>query len=240
MEINRKSFIIVLILIAATVAAFFSGGYHTLSPIFFIAGLSIISAVSLWAALRMKTREILTLTTATIAIAAIDEYLHVSTGTYIYFDRGVPSLLSVFGWGLLMIFIVVVARRLSKFLPWKKRMGILGILPPLIAIILLPVFAWIQGYVPLLEWPVIVLYIILSTASIFYGYKHTFGWTLSLMVSGIVIGAGMEASGSLEGMWFFHFQEPLPLFMICVWALRTLTVHASCYLLGIDFAKEGE
>jgi len=47
----------------------------------------------------------------------------------------------------------------------------------------------------------------------------------------------MEYVGSVEGLWSFHFGQPLCLFMVFVWALRVWTILAVCYLLGISFAK---
>jgi len=233
---NLKSFTIVLILISVTVAGFFSGGYNALAPIRFSAGLFCVSAVSLWAALGIRTRKLLTLAATTLAIATADEYLHVSAEIYAYFDRGVPSPISVFGTGLLMIFILIIATTLSKFLPWKNKKRALRTLPPIVSIILLPALAGTQGYLPILKWPVILLYVVMGVASVFYAYTHPLGWTISLMISGMVVGATMEFVGSLDGMWSFHFLEPLPLFMIFTWALRTWIVHASCFLLGVDFA----
>jgi len=230
-----KSFIIVLVLVSATVASFFLGGYYALVPVWFLAGFFCVSAVSLWATLRIKTRRLLTVVATTLAIATVDEYSHVSTAIYAYFDKGVPSPISVFGTSLLMIFILAIATRLSKFLPWKNK-GLPGTLPTLVSIILLLAFAGVQGYLPILKWPVILLYVAMGAASIFYAYTHPLGWAVSLTVSGMAVGATMEFVGSLEGMWSFHFLEPLPLFMIFTWALRTLIVHASCFLLGVDFA----
>ena len=234
---HLKSFVIVLVLISATVAGFFWGGYETLLPVWFLAGLFCVSAVDLWASLGIRTRELLTLAATTLAIASADEYLHVSTGVYAYFDRGTPSPISVFGTSLLMIFILVIARRLSKFLLWKNKKGVLGALPALVCIILQPALAGTQGYLPILKWPMIFLYVAMGAASVFYAYRHPLGWTMSLMISGMVVGATMEFIGSLEGMWSFHFLQPLPLFMILTWALRTWMVHAFCLLLGVDFAQ---
>jgi len=229
-----KSFIIVLVLVSATITSLFLGGYYALLPVWFLAGLFCVSAASLWATLRIETRRLLTLTATTLAMATLDEYLHVSTEIYTYFDKGVPSPVSVFGTGLLMIFILATATRLSRFFPWKNK-GLLGTLPTLVSIILLLAFARVQGYLPILKWPVILLYVVMVAVGIFYAYTHPIGWTVSLIASGMTVGATMEFVGSLEGMWSFHFLEPLPLFMICIWAFRTLTVHASCFFLGVDF-----
>jgi len=234
-----KSFIIVLVLVSAIVASFFLGGYHTLMPVWFLAGLICASVVSLWATLRIKTRSLLTLAATTLAIAGVDEYLHVSTAIYAYFDKSLPPPISVFGTSLLMIFILATATGLSKFVPWKNK-GLPGTLPTLVPIILLLAFAGMQGYLPILRWPVMLLYAVMAAAGVLYGYSHPVGWTVSLIVSGMVVGATMEFVGSMEGMWSFHFLEPLPLFMIFTWAIRTLAVHTSCFLLGVDFATRSD
>ena len=231
-----KSFILVVVLISATVAGFFWGGYEVLLPVWFLAGLSCVSVVSLWASLRMRTDKLLILSATTVAIATVDEYLHVSTGVYAYFDRAMPSPISVFGTGLLMILILVIATRLSKFLPWKNKKGVWGTVPVLLSVAVQLALAAVQGYLPYLTWPVMFLYVVMGVASVFYAYRHSLGWSVSLMIGGMATGATMEFVGSLEGMWSFHFLEPLPLFMILTWALRTWTVHASCLLLGVDFA----
>jgi len=233
-----RSFIVTLTLVSVTVATFFTGRYYTLVPVRFMVGLFCVSAVNLWVALRMRERRLLVLVAVTLAIATLDEYLHVSTAVYAYFDGGVPSPISIFGTVLLMMSITLTASRLWKFLPWKSERGLLRILPTLLCLLILLVFAEMQGYLSILRWPVILLYAVMGVAGVFYAYRHPLGWTVSLMISGIVIGATMEFFGSLEGMWSFHFLEPLPLFMIFVWALRTFLVHASCFLLGVDFGTE--
>ncbi len=233
-----KSLLVALVLIFGTVTAFFLGGYHALVPIRFSAGLLCVSAVCLWAASRVRTKKLVTLAGVTIAVATVDEYLHVSTGVYEYYDRGVPSPISVFGWSLLMVFILMIATMLSKFLPWKNRRKRPGTIPALVILILLPVSAGMQGYLPILRSPVILLYAVMCMLSLFYAYTQPLGWTISLMISGMIVGGAMEFVGSLDGLWSFHFAESLPLFMIVVWALRTWAVHASCFLLDVDFAEE--
>jgi hypothetical protein len=234
-----KSFIVVAVLISVTVAGFFWGGYEALLPLWFLAGLFCVSVVSLWASLRMNTRKLLTLSAASLSVAAVDEYLHVSAGVYAYFDRGIPSPISVFGTGLLMIFVVVIATRISKLLHWKKK-GALGTVPVFLSATAQITLAAVQGYLPYLMWSVLFLYVVMGVASVVYVYRHSLGWCVSLMITGMATGAAMELVGSLEGMWSFRFLESLPLFMIVTWALRTWTVNAFCSLLGVDLAPRGD
>jgi len=233
-----KSLVVVLVLTLATVAAFFLGGYYALVPIRFLAGLFCVSAACLCAGSRMRTRKLVTLTVTTIAIATIDEYLHVSTGVYAYFDGGVPSQISVFGWSLLMILILVISTRFSHLFPWKSKKERTATVPVLVCAILLPAFAGMQGYLPILRLPVVLLYVAMVVASTFYAHMQPLRWTISLMISSMIVGGTMEFIGALDGMWSFHFAESLPLFMIVVWAFRTWTVLASCILLDADFAEE--
>lgn len=237
---NLGSICIVIVLIAATGASFFWGGFETLLPIQFLVGLFFVSAVSLWAASSIGIRKLLTLVVCTLAMATLDEYLHVSTGVYVYFDRAIPSPISVFGTSLLMILILAIATRLSKLHQWGRKKGLSRVLPALVLIVLQPVLVWVQGYLPILKWPVILLYVVMGVASLFYSFKRPLEWTFALMISGMVVGAAMESVGSLDGMWSFHFMELLPFFMITTWALRAFTVNASCLLLGVDFSSRND
>lgn len=235
---NLKNLLIVFVLISATLIAFFLGGYHTLVPFLFLGGLAFASAVCIWAALRMKTRDLLVLTLVTIAMATIDEYAHTSAKTFTYFDYGVPSPLTVFGWGLFIIVILMVAKSLNKMIELKTgESGALRVLPALVSITLLIVSVVIQGYLTVISWLLSLIYIIMGITSLYYSYNHSLGWNVSTMISSLVVGALMEFVGALEGLWFFHFMEPLSLFMAFTWTLRTWTILAICSLLDVDFVK---
>jgi len=225
-------------LICVNLVAFLVGGYQALRPFLFLAGLGCASAATLWMASRWRTPEFLGLLGVTIVVAILDEYAHTSAGVFTYFDKGTPSPLAVSGWGLFVALIVVGATYCHGFLSLKHR-GRFGVGLPLVSVIMVAVLVWAEGYSEVMGWPVILGYGLMSLASLYYCYTHPVGWCLCVMACGLALGASMEYLGSFEGLWSFHFDEPLCLFMIFVWALRVWTVLAVCCLLGLEFGRDG-
>ncbi len=240
-DVDLRNVIIALVLICATVAAFFAGRYYTLKPVLFLTGLAAASAATIWVALRTKTRSFLVLAGATLLLAIGDEYAHTSAGIFTYFDGGVPSPLTVFGWSLFVMLILTVGTFLVKILPQGSMNEWVGILPALVCIGLVPTLAAIEGYLELMSWLLLLIYVILAIASVYYSHKHTLRWNVSLMISSIVFGASMEYFGALEGLWSYGFGEPVSFFMIFTWALRVWTILAICSLLRIEIiASNGD
>jgi hypothetical protein len=222
-------------MIAANVLAFLWGGYHTLAPILFIYGLALASAIYIWMATRMETRSLAVLTTTSIALAYIDEYAHTTAGAFTYYDSMKPSPLAVLGWGLLIPAILTVARLLHEKLPMEKRgRGIPKTALTSLSIVLLIACAWTQGYLPILNLTLAQVYALLGVASLYYTSRHPPGWNVWVMAASLVVSALMESIGTMEGMWTFRFNEPLPLFIAFTWALRTWTVLAFSSLLGVE------
>ena len=112
--------LIVLALIAANALAFLWGGYHTLTPILYVAGLAIASAIYIWTATRMETKDLTVLTGISVILAFIDEYAHTTAEAFTYFDHMKPSPLTVFGWGLFIPAILTVAQLLHEKLPMER------------------------------------------------------------------------------------------------------------------------
>ncbi|UCH57183.1 MAG: hypothetical protein JSV18_07580, partial [Candidatus Bathyarchaeota archaeon] len=113
-ESSFLNVVIVYLLFAAAFASFFYGGYHTLKPTFFLVGFFISSVVCVWASMTMRFTSLLVLLTVALGTAAIDEYIHTSTGTFTYFDLGLPSPLTVFGWGLFILGILTIAKIINQ------------------------------------------------------------------------------------------------------------------------------
>ena len=231
--------LIMLALITANVLAFFWGGYHTLTPILYASGLALASAVYIWAAMRMETRDLIVLTTVTVILAFIDEYAHTTAGAFTYFDRMKPSPLTVFGWGLFIPAILTIARLLHEKFPMEKLgSGTPRTAPAIITIVLLIACAWTQSYLPVFNLTLAQVYILLGVTSLYYTSRHPPGWNAWVMATSLVISALMESIGAMEGMWTFRFNEPLPLFMVFTWALRTWTILAFSSLLGVELPKQ--
>jgi hypothetical protein len=227
--------LIVSALIAANVIAFLWGGYHTLTPILYVAGLALASATYIWTAMRMETRDLAVLTVTSIALAFIDEYAHTTSEAFTYFDRMMPSPLTVLGWGLFIPAILTIAQLLHEKFPMESLgRGIPKTAPASLSIVLLIALAWTQGYLPVLSLTLAQVYVVLGVASLYYTSRHPLGWNAWVMATSLIISALMEYIGAMEGMWTFLFSEPLPLFMVFTWALRTWTILAFSSSLGVE------
>jgi hypothetical protein len=236
--VNPKNLLIVLALISATIASFFWGGYHTLMPFMFLTGLVLASALSLWSTLHMKTRSLATLSLVTVAISAVDEYAHTSSGAFSYFDGMTPSPLTVFGWGLLVLSIVAIARFMYRKVPLEdldsNASRTLLVLTPALLLI---VSAWAQGYQRFFDPLLVFVYLFLFSASLYYSYLHRFGWSVWVVASSLIIGALMEYLGGIEGLWVYQSNEPIALFIVFTWSLRILTILALSSLLGAEIQQ---
>jgi UDP-2,3-diacylglucosamine pyrophosphatase LpxH len=239
--INLKNVVIVSVIILANIVAFFLGGYHTLTPVFYLVGFLGTLVISAWVGIKMSTKNLLFLVVVATLIALIDEYAHTSVGTLAYFDQAVPSPLTVFGWSVFMIFLVATAKVLMK-IPGleaqqsKKR----RILPVFVSLIPILIVTALQGYVNIFNWVIILVYLMLFAASFYYTSVHSLKWNLMLMLSSLLFGLSMEYLGSWQGLWTFRFNEPISLLILFSWPIRTWTVNACCFIFGVDFSGEYE
>ena len=234
---NTRNLIVVALMLLATLVSFFLGDYHTLTPYLFLVGLAVTSIIGAWAAVRMETGDLVILFIVSLAVAVFDEYAHTSAKAFAYFDGGVPSPLTVFGWGLFIITILAVTRLLNEKLVLGDGSGSTRILPVSVTILLLFVTAWCQGYLSVFSSLLVVIYIAMGASCIHYSYSHPSGWNAWLILCSVGFGALMEFIGGMEGMWAFHFSEPLPFYLVFTWALRVMTILAICTSLNIEFIE---
>lgn len=226
-------------IITANVLAFLWGGYHTLTPILYVAGLALASTVYIWAATRMEARDLAILTATSVALSFIDEYAHTMAEAFTYFDHLKPSPLTVFGWGLFVPVTLTIAQLLHEKFPMERLgSGTPRTAPAIVSIVLLIACAWTQGYLPVFSLTLAMVYVLLGVASLYYTSRHPPGWNAWAMATTLFISALMEPIGAMEGMWTFRFNEPLPLFMVFTWALRTWTILALSSLLGVKLPKQ--
>jgi hypothetical protein len=223
------------VLFSATLSTFFWGGYHTLSPILFLIGLFISSVVCVWGSMIMQKREVILLILVTLLIAFVDEYAHTTASIFTYFDGWKPSPLTVFGWGLFIMGILTSARYLHALIPSEpSTRGIPRLIPVVVSIIALVASVSLQGYLSVMSPLLIIVYLSMGAASLYYSSKHSLGWNLSLMICSVFTGAAMELIGALEGLWSFHSMKPFPIFMALTWSLRTWTIVMVLNLLGAE------
>jgi len=241
MVINSASMAMISVVILANFASFWLGGYYALTPIFFLIGLVGTSVIDAWVSIGMRTKNLLSLIAVATSVAAIDEYAHTSVGTLTYFDNAVPSPLTVSGWSLFTILLLTVTKTTMRVrLPNIPDLKPLRTVPALLSTTLVLAVALFQGYTGLFNWVLVLVYSMLILASLYYTYKHPLKWNVLLMIVSLAFGLSMEYMGRWEGLWTFHFMEPVSLLMLFSWPLRIWTINAFCFLFNIDFANSLE
>lgn len=191
----------------------------------------------------METPSLVVFLIISTAVAAIDEYAHTSAGTLTYFDHGVPSLLTVFGWGIFMLVMLSVSRLIMKIPAFgagestREERGILRILPVLILCGLIAVTVTMLNYIPVFSPLLFLVYLLLAFFSLYYAGRLTVTRNLAVLIAGLLTGCLMEYLGALEGIWTFHYGEPISLFILFSWPLRFWTVLCLCHLAGYDICR---
>lgn len=239
--INKTNVLIITILVLLNFIAFLLGEYHTLMPIFYIAGFIGISIISFWLGNKLESTDLFALAVSATLLSFVDEYAHTSVGTLAYFDQATPSPLTVFGWSIFMIFIIGITKLIVKNRSFqiedKKE---LRILPVIVSLILIVTVTVLQDYLSIFNWVLFLVYLFLFVASFYYTFGHPLKWNLLLMVTSLILGLCMEFIGGLEGLWTFRFQDPISLLILFSWPLRIWGVIAFCLAFGVDFSARAK
>ena len=78
------------------------------------------------------------------------------------------------------------------------------------------------------------LYLIMAVTGIYSAYYNNFGWTLGVLIAGIIVGTGSEYLGAINGLWSYQFGEVLPFHMIFALAANAFFAVALLKLMGVD------
>lgn len=239
--INKKNLLVITVLVLINLGAFLWGEYHTIMPVFYIAGFIGISIISFWVGNQLKTKSLIVLAILATILSFVDEYAHTLGGTLTYFDQAVPSPLTVFGWSIFMISLVGVTKLIVgnpslRITDYKK----LRTLPVIISLILIIAVAVIQDSLSSFNWVLVLVYLFLFAASFYYTQLHLLKWNLFLMITSLILGFCMEYVGGLEGLWTFRSQQSISLLILFSWPLRIWTVNALCFIFGVDFSQDHE
>jgi hypothetical protein len=231
---------VLAVMVAAMAFAFFYGGYIALHPVIFLAGLVVAIVIASYSAVTMDTLPLAVFLFFATLVAAIDEYGHTAAGTLMYFDHGIPSLLTVFGWGIFMLVMLAVARLVMKipaFASGENSKGgqwVFRILPVLIPCVLIALAVLLLNYLPVFSPLLFLVYLLLAAFSLYYAGRLPMSRNLAVLIAGLLTGCLMEYLGALEGIWAFHYGEPVSLFILFSWPLRFWTVLCLCHLAGYD------
>lgn len=236
--LNTRNIIVVLAVAMANVVSFAIGAYYTRVPVLYLTGLLGTTVFSAWMTSSMKTKDLVIYVGLTSLVAALDEYAHTSAGTLHYYDNAVPSPLTVFGWSLFIIPILSIAwfvkqRRLFSILD----RSILRPIPAITSLFLVAVTAMTQGYSTTFDWKLVLVYILLTTASLYYSLQHAVEWNILILMTSWGFGLIMEFLGQWEGLWIYRFSEPVSLLILFSWPLRIWTVNLLCTFLNVDLSE---
>jgi hypothetical protein len=239
--INKKNLLIITVLGMINLVAFFWGEYHTLIPIFYIAGFIGIAIISFWVGNKLETKDLIAIAVSATVLSFVDEYAHTSVGTLTYYDQAVPSPLTVFGWSVFMISLVGITKLIVNIRSLQmENHKKLRILPVIISLMLVLSVMVLQDYLSIFNWVLVLVYLFLFATSFYYTYVHSLKWNLFLMITSLILGLCMEYVGGLEGLWTFRFQDPVSLLILFSWPLRIWSVNAICFAFGVDFSKNFE
>ena len=242
--VNVRNLGVLAIMVAVLAFTFFSGGYAALHPVIFPAGLCIAIIIASYTVLTMETPSLVVFLLISTLVAAIDEYAHTAAGTLVYVDHGVPSLLTVAGWGIFMLVMLAAARLVLKipvFAAIENHSGeqkTIRVVPVLVLIILIVLSVALLNYGTLLTPLLLLVYLLLAAFSLYYAGRLTVRRNVAVLIAGLLTGFLMEYLGALEGIWTFHYNEPVSLFILFSWPLRFLTVLCLCHLAGYDICGQ--
>jgi hypothetical protein len=114
-------------------------------------------------------------------------------------------------------------------------LGLKDILDSLVPrVIILFGTAWFEGYLRFFGSKMVLLYMFLILASLHYSNSHKIQWSLFVSTSTLIFSAIMEYVGGTEGLWVYHNNRPMAVFIIFTWVLRTLTILSLASILGVD------
>ncbi len=240
---RRKTNVFIVLLVAlASLIGFYADGYSRAS-IFFKLNYLVAVMFSMWVASRMRTKHLAALGVSTIIVASVVEYINPSAGMLVYYGESIPPAFAVFGWVILMISILGFTTFLS---PWVSNLGLFkrlgdgkvqSSLPLLATVVVFALFLRWEGYLAVADARVLAMYSGMVLLGLLYSGRQTIEWNASLMVVSILVGGSMELMGSASGLWKYHFNEPLAIFITMAWAINSWAVHGIPSLLGVDIAR---
>jgi len=236
---RRNNFFTVLLLAEASLLGFYMDGY-LLRSLFFDLNYLLAILVSILAAIRMKTRNLLALILSSVLVSFVVERVITSDGIVTYSGSAGPTLFVVSGWALFMIAILGFSDLLSQ---WLERLRIFyklrrwRVLPFVAAVAAFSIFFYLEGYFDAAGREVLAMYTVMVLLGLFYSNRCSIDWNASLVIASIAVGGYMELLGMFEGLWSYSLTVSLPIFISFAWAINAGAVHGVAFLAGIDHSS---
>jgi uncharacterized protein (DUF362 family) len=236
---RRNNFFILLLLAEASLFGFYMDGY-LMRSFFFDLNYLLAILVSILAAFRMKTRNLLALILSAALVSFVVEHTITSDGIVTYSGSTGPSLFVVSGWALFMISIIGISDLLSL---WLARLRIFEklkgwrALPFVATLAAFALFFYLEGYFEVVGRDVLLMYAVMALLGLFYSNRCTIDWNASLMVVSIAVGGYMELLGTFAGLWSYSLTDAMPIFITLAWAINSGAVNGIASLAGIDLSS---
>ncbi|HOO52916.1 MAG TPA: DUF362 domain-containing protein [Methanothrix sp.] len=235
---RRTNFFILLLLAEAALLGFYMDGY-LLRSFFFDLNFILAIIVSILAAIRMKTRDLLALVLSSAAVMFVVETGITSDGIVKYAGSDGPTLFVASGWALLMVAIFGLSDLLRQ---WLARLRIFDTLSgwralPFAAIVAaFSLFFYLEGYFDLAGNWVLVMYAFMALLGLFSSNRCPINWNAALVTVSVALGGYMELVGMFGGIWSYSLTEGLPIFITLATAINAGAVQGISFLAGVDLS----
>lgn len=236
---RRTNFFILLLLAEAALIGFWMDGYLR-DSLFFDLNFLLAIAVSILAAVRMKTRNLLALILSSAAVMFVVERIITSGGIVDYSGSLGPTLFVVSAWPLLMVAIFGAADLLRL---WFERLHLFDRLerwrplPFAAAAAVFAIFFYLEGYFQLAGRDVLGLYAAMALLGVFFSSRSSIAWNAALVVAAIALGGYMELLGLFAGIWSYGLTEGLPIIMTIATAINAGAVLGVASIAGVDLSR---
>ncbi|UEC41947.1 MAG: membrane protein of unknown function [Methanothrix sp.] len=214
-------------------------GYLTKSFLFDL-NLLFAIAVSILAAVRMKTKNLLALIISSAALMFVVERILTSAGIVDYSGSPGPTLFVVSGWALVMVAIFGIS---DLFRLWFERLQLFDRierwrpLPFAAAVAVFAVFFYLEGYFQLAGRDVLGLYAAMALLGIIFSGRSSIEWNAALVAVSVGLGGYMELLGYAGGLWSYDMTEGLPIFMTIATTINAGAVLAVASIAGVDLSR---
>ncbi|MGD0954549.1 MAG: winged helix-turn-helix domain-containing protein [Methanotrichaceae archaeon] len=222
--------------------------------------LSIVLFALITLSLKMKTKNLIGITIASMVVAFFVESHAPLVNWWNYYPFERPSSFLLFGYNIyfpqyfplfsIPIFIVIIIS-ISYFIfkPIFAYVDLKGerfkLVPFGAVTIMLALLISLEGYLngSVYSEHMIEIYLPLGILGWYYNQKKSLEWNLSIAIVAVILGGTMEYLGFLAGLWgypgdpFLSTSAPFPLFVSLTWALNTWAACGMTQIFGIDMSR---
>lgn len=223
----KTNHIIVVIFAIVVFVSYYLEGYllkaSLLFNVFYIATI----LIAAYALSRLETKPLVVFSIITMILGACVEFLNTSDSNWTYYDGGQPPMWVAVGWAFILALAYYGSGFVKKYLKWR----VYPLIPVIICFGLFFLFSYTGGYI---SYITVALYLFMLAMGIYYTHSSNFGWTLAVLILGIVMGTVSELLGAACDLWTYQYDEMLPIHMIFAWAANAFCLLGLVKLAGYD------